>query len=681
MKQTLLTALAILLLGAGDSYAQRTTVPFNEGWELRPALNTGSKVPKSQPVTLPHTWNAEDVLQTKDYLRTTMLYLKHFDLGEKEIDGKRFFLYFEGVNSVATVFVNGRFVGEHLGGYTAFRLEMTDAVKPGKNKVEVFASNAFRTDVAPITGDFNVFGGIHRPVHLLITGKDCISPLDYGSDGVYVIQRNVTDALAELEILTKLSVGGSGKELGLSAEILDNDGNRVASTTSGVPEGATEVRQQLRLENPQLWNGKKNPYLYTVDVCLTAGSDTLDRVRVKTGFRHFTVDPDKGFFLNGKYLDLYGFGKHEDIKGRGSALLPEDHRGDFEMIMESGATSVRLTHYPHAEIAYDLCDSLGLVVWSEIPYVGPGGFLGPGYIPSDRYREHLRTVLTEMIRQKFNHPSVCFWGLSNELNFNYDDPRDFSSELNRIAKSEDPSRLTVYATFMKENNLDEIADLTAYNKYFGWYEGKAEDLGQFLDDVHSAHMYIPVAVSEYGAGGSPEHHETFAVKPVHESHWHPEEYQTDCHEKTWMEMDTRPFVWGKYIWNFADFSSSVKDEGDSFGINDKGLVTHDRSIRKDAFYFYKVNWNDEPVLYLTSRRHTMRDSEVTDVKVYSNLKKVTLFVNGEKIGTASPDGYGRVVWTDVRLSEGENRIEVTARENGQDYADSCLWNLVTDKSN
>ncbi len=665
--------LAALLTGICNLSAQRKYIPMNDGWEIRPALNTGSKVPESQNINLPHTWNAEDVMKTKDYLRTAMLYIKHFDLSEREMAGKRLFLYFEGVNSTATVFTNGRFSGEHLGGYTGFCLEITDFVKAGDNRIEVLASNAFRTDVAPLTGDFNVFGGIHRPVSLLVTDRNCISPLDYGSDGVYVIQRKVSEKKAEIEILTKLSIKGSGLEI--SAEISDNDGNPVGEITSDIPYNASEIRQLMTIDNPILWNGKKNPHLYTVDIRLTNGKDTLDRVSVKTGLRYFSVDPDKGFFLNGEYLDLYGFGKHEDMEGRGSALIEEDYYRDFAMVMESGATSMRFTHYPHAEIAYDLCDSLGLVVWSEIPYVGPGGFLGPGYIPTDGYRDHLRTVLKEMIRQKFNHPCVCFWGLSNELNFNYDDPREFSSELNAIAKSEDPSRLTVYATFIKENVLDEIADLTAYNRYFGWYEGKPEDLGAFLDDVHSSHRYIPVAMSEYGAGGSIRHHEDTPVKPAHESRWHPEEYQALCHEKNWIEMSRRPFVWGKYIWNFADFSSSVKDEGDRFGINDKGLVTRDRSVKKDAFYFYKANWSDEPMVYITSRRHTQRSSPVTDIKVYTNMEKVTLYVDGRNAGTVRPDEYGRAVWHDISLAEGGNRIEVIARKGSKTLSDSCTWYL------
>lgn len=668
--------LAVLLLGCPDSFAQRKSLDFNDGWNLRPTLHTGSRTPPSVPVTLPHTWNAADVLETRDYLRTTMLYFKDFSLDETEIAGKRVFLYFEGVNSVATVFVNRKFSGEHHGGYTAFCVEITDNVVAGDNSVEVMVSNAFRTDVAPVTGDFNVFGGIHRPVHLLITGRDCISPLDYASPGVYVVQKNVSGELADLEVLTKLSLPGGRKNLSVRAEMFDASGKSVGETVSSVPSDATEVRQRLRLPSPVLWEGKANPHLYTVTASLLDGSELLDKVTVKTGLRYFSVTPDRGFFLNGRHLDLYGFGKHEDMEGRGSAMLREDYLRDFSIIEESGATSVRLTHYPHAEIAYDICDSLGLVVWTEIPNVGPGGFLGSGYYPMAEFKEHLRTVLKEMIRQKFNHPSVCFWGLSNELNFNYDDPRDFSSELNCLAHREDPSRLTACATFIKENVLDEAAELTAYNKYFGWYEGQPSDLGQFLEDVHASHRYIPIAVSEYGAGGSPLHHDLPQNRPVHESHWHPEEYQAFCHEQNWKEMSSRTFVWGKYIWNFADFSSSVKDEGDRRGINDKGLVTYDRSVRKDAFWFYKANWNPEPMVYITSRRWTERQSEVTDIKVYTNMDEAWLYVNGVQLGKARSDSYRRAVWEGVRLSPGKNEIRVVGKSGRMSLEDSCIWNVT-----
>ena len=585
-------------------------------------------------------------------------------------DNKRIFLYFHGVNSMATVYVNKNMAGEHKGGYTAFCIEITPYIKCGENILEVLVSNAFRTDIAPVTGDFNIFGGIHRPVELIITDKNCISPLDYASSGVYLKQSNVTDKNADLEIITKLSVTDMAHDLRVRSIVTDAGADTLAILETA-PDNYFECRQTLSIENPTLWDGRKNPYMYNFHISLIQDDRIIDEVIQKTGFRYFNIDKSDGFSLNGEYLDLYGFGKHEDIEGKGSAMSKEDITGDFEIIEESGATAVRMTHYPHSDIAYDICDSLGLIVWTEIPNVGPGGFFGPGYFPTAEYQEHLRTVLKEMIRQKYNHPSVIFWGLFNELNFNYDSPVDFMNELNMIAKQEDPSRKTVFATFIQDTLFDNTADLIAYNKYFGWYQGQAQDYGKFLDYVRSLHDK-PVGISEYGAGGSIKHHDNPSEKPNSGGKWHPEEYQAWCHEQVWEQMSDRKFVWCKFIWNFADFSSSVKDEGDRFGINDKGLVTYDRKVRKDAFFFYKANWNPEPMLHITSKRDSLKSS-VSDIKVYTNLKEAVLYVNSNKISKKSRDELCRIHWSDIPLEKGENYIVVEGKTNGKKYVDSCKW--------
>lgn len=665
--------LIFLLIGImTDSFAERQRIALNDSWEFYPALHVGSQKPLPTAVSLPHTWNNTDVLQHSNYLRTTMWYRRTLRIDEQTADAKRIFLYFHGVNSMATVYVNKNLSGEHKGGYTAFCLEITPYIKGGDNTIEVLVSNAFRTDIAPVTGDFNIFGGIHRPVELIVTDRNCISPLDYASSGVYLKQSNVTDKNADLEIITKLSVTDMAHDLRVRSIVTDAGADTLAILETA-PDNYFECRQTLSIENPTLWDGRKNPYMYNVLVHLIQDNKIIDEVIQKTGFRYFNIDKSEGFFLNGEYLDLYGFGKHEDIEGKGSAMSKEDITGDFEIIEESGATAVRMTHYPHSDIAYDICDSLGLVVWTEIPNVGPGGFLGPGYFPTAEFHEHLRTVLKEMIRQKYNHPSVIFWGLFNELNFNYDCPVAFMNELNTIAKQEDPSRKTAFATFIQDTLFDSTADLIAYNKYFGWYQGQAQDYGKFLDDVQDLHDK-PVGISEYGAGGSIKHHDNPSKKPKSGGKWHPEEYQAWCHEHVWEEMSKRDFVWCKFIWNFADFSSSVKDEGDRFGINDKGLVTYDRKVRKDAFYFYKANWNPEPMLHITAKRDSIK-SPVSDIKVYTNLKEAVLYVNGEKISKKSSDGLCRIHWNGIPLEKGENSIVVEGKANGKKYADSCKWHV------
>ena len=662
--------ISLLIWIMTDSFAGRQRIPLNDNWEFYPALHVGSKKPLPTAVSLPHTWNNADVLHSTDYLRTTMWYKRTLNVDGQTADNKRIFLYFHGVNSMATVYVNKNMAGEHKGGYTAFCIEITPYIKCGENILEVLVSNAFRTDIAPVTGDFNIFGGIHRPVELIITDKNCISPLDYASSGVYLKQSNVTDKNADLEIITKLSVTDMAHDLRVRSIVTDAGADTLAILETA-PDNYFECRQTLSIENPTLWDGRKNPYMYNFHISLIQDDRIIDEVIQKTGFRYFNIDKSDGFSLNGEYLDLYGFGKHEDIEGKGSAMSKEDITGDFEIIEESGATAVRMTHYPHSDIAYDICDSLGLIVWTEIPNVGPGGFFGPGYFPTAEYQEHLRTVLKEMIRQKYNHPSVIFWGLFNELNFNYDSPVDFMNELNMIAKQEDPSRKTVFATFIQDTLFDNTADLIAYNKYFGWYQGQAQDYGKFLDDVRSLHDK-PVGISEYGAGGSIKHHDNPSEKPNSGGKWHPEEYQAWCHEQVWEQMSDRKFVWCKFIWNFADFSSSVKDEGDRFGINDKGLVSYDRKVKKDAFYFYKANWNTAPVLHITSKRDSLKSS-VSDIKVYTNLKEAVLYVNGNKISKKDSDELCRIIWNGIPLEKGENNIVVEGISHGIKYIDSCKW--------
>lgn len=660
----------LLLLSAAVADAERKRVSIDAEWEFFPALHIGSRTPVPETVSLPHTWNSGDVLETNDYLRTTNWYRKTLNISPEELEGRRFFLYFHGVNSVASVYVNKKLAGEHKGGYTAFCVEATEALHEGGNVVEVLVSNAFRTDVAPVTGDFNVFGGIHRPVELIVTSEDCISPLDYASSGVYIRQLSVSDRKADLEVISRLSLASGRSDLKLKTTIYDMDGAPVLENLSDVK--GDEVVQPLSLPRPHLWNAKQDPYLYTFRVQLLRDGKVVDEVEERTGFRYFSVDPDKGFYLNGKYLDLYGFGKHEDLEGKGSAMTETDHRNDFRMILESGATALRLTHYPHYDLIYDLCDSAGLVVWTEIPNVGPGGFYGAGFFPTEDYGEHLQTVLKEMIRQKFNHPSVCFWGIFNELNFNYDNPVQCMKGLDSLAKMEDPSRKTAFATFIQDTAFDGTADLIAYNKYYGWYQGRPQDFAAFLDDVKEMHAGIPVGISEYGAGGSIRHHDVPDRKPKSGGKWHPEEYQAWCHEKAWEQMSVRPSVWCKFIWNFSDFSSSVKDEGDRFGINDKGLVTYDRKFRKDAFYFYKANWNSEPMIHITSKREAIKP-QVVDIKVYTNLGRATLFVNGRKVSAEKADSLNRIIWKDVQLAAGENQVRVVSADGK--VSDTCRWTV------
>lgn len=653
----------------------RTFILLDKGWGYRPVSDTGLKSSMKQ-VTVPHTWNANYIPGTRSYNREMMVYRRDLEI-TPDMKDKRLFLYFEGVNSSATVLVNNKSVGSHKGGYTAFCMEVTDYAKQGTNKLEVWVTNAYNPEILPISGDFNIYGGIHRPCHLLVTEQDCISPLFYASPGVFIHQDKVSEKQAQITVETMLSLRGKKQGLKVRTTIEDTKGNIISQN---IEQNVTieNVKQPFVIEHPVLWNAKQNPHLYKVIVELLDNGKVIDRVEQRTGLRYFSVDADKGFFLNGKYLDLYGFCLHEEVEGKGSALSAEDHERDMELVKESGATSLRLVHYPHSESIYHLSDENGIVLWTEIPMVGPGGYDFCGFINTDGLKEHARQVLKELVYQKYNHPSICFWGIFNEIRTNYDNAEPFARELHELYKEIDPSRLTTLASCDDPKFYQNCSDLMAWNKYIGWYGSRnaPETAGNFFDKAKAASNGKPVAISEYGGGANVEHHFSMKENDVKPSgQFHPEEGQTYIHEGNWSAFAQRPYMWAKYIWVFADFQSAIRNEGGKPGINDKGLVTYDRKIKKDAFYFYKANWSTEPMIYITSRRFTKRPEASVQVKVYSNLRENTLYVNGKKIGKQKSDSLHRVVWQNVTLSKGENRIRVEGKSKAGVIEDTCVWYL------
>ncbi|MBQ8467915.1 MAG: beta-galactosidase [Prevotella sp.] len=579
----------------------------------------------------------------------------------------RLFLYFEGVNSVADVFVNRKTIGRHKGGYTAFCLEITDHVHIGDNTIDVWAGNAFRTDVLPISGDFNVYGGIHRPVHLIVTGKDCISPLFYSSPGVLVHQNKVNQAQAAITVETILSLKSGKQGLRLYAQVADMQGRLVASGEAAA--NSDRVSLPMTITKPIHWHGRQNPYLYNVKVELKDGEYVLDSQTVQTGLRYFSVDSEKGFFLNGQCYPLRGFNRHEDVDGKGSALTAEDHKRDMQLISETGATFIRLSHYPQSRCFYDLADRQGMVLWSEIPLVGPGGYDFTGYVKN--VEENARQVALEMIYQNYNHPSVCFWGLFNELLVDegrfreWDHPVDFIRSLNTLVKEADPSRLTTFATCVSHAHYLGCSDLMAWNKYFR-KPGNYSKVRQFYEEARQTTAGQPLGISEYGDAGSINIHYDPRYDRVRD---HAENYQLLTHEGYWKAIKDMDWLWCKTIWQFSDMQSSIRHEGDRDGVNDKGMVTYDRKTRKDIYYFYKAQWNPEPMVYITDRRFVNRKHEVTDVKVYSNQKDATLYVNGNIIAKQQSDDINRIVFKGVHLSKGKNTIRVKAGK----LSDECIW--------
>lgn len=396
----------------------------------------------------------------------------------------------------------------------------------------------------------------------------------------------------------------------------------------------------------------------------------VDRVTQSLGLRFYRIAPDKGFFLNGKHLPLQGVCRHQDRSEVGNALRPQHHEEDVALMLEMGVNAVRLAHYPQATYFYDLMDKNGIIVWAEIPFVGPGGYNDKGFVDLPAFRVNGKEQLKELIRQHYNHPSICVWGLFNELTELGDNPVEYIKELNVLAHQEDPTRLTTSAS-NQMGDLNFITDAIAWNRYDGWYGGTPADLGKWLDRMHKDHPEICIAISEYGAGASIYHQQDSLVKTVPTSWWHPENWQTYYHIENWKTISSRPYVWGSFVWNMFDFGAAHRTEGDRPGINDKGLVTFDRKVRKDAFYFYKANWNgEEPMLYLTGKRNTARTQRLQTIIAFTNLSGAELFVNGKSYGKATPDSYAILEWKNVELQPGENEIKVVSTNKKLPLSDS-----------
>lgn len=672
LQSSRLVSVVLFMLYGMSMFAQRQDILLNNDWNFRFShqVQKGTEV----RVDLPHTWNAQDALSGKiDYKRGIGNYEKNLFI-RPEWKGKRLFIRFEGVNNIADVFINRRHIGEHRGGYGAFIFEITGKVEYGKeNSILVRVNNGEQLDIMPLVGDFNFYGGIYRDVHLLITDETCISPLDYASPGVRLIQDSVSHRYAKVRAIVDLSNGSSGnQEVELNVRLLD--GQRVVKEgTKNVNLSGNEVMQQeltFEIDQPHLWNGRQDPFLYQAEVTLFRNGQMVDRVTQPLGLRFYRIDPDKGFFLNGKHLPLQGVCRHQDRSEVGNALRPQHHEEDVALMLEMGVNAVRLAHYPQATYFYDLMDKNGIIVWAEIPFVGPGGYNDKGFVDLPAFRANGKEQLKELIRQHYNHPSICVWGVFNELTELGDNPVEYIKELNVLAHQEDPTRPTTSAS-NQMGDLNFITDAIAWNRYDGWYGGTPADLGKWLDRMHKDHPEICIAISEYGAGASIYHQQDSLVKTVPTSWWHPENWQTYYHIENWKTISSRPYVWGSFVWNMFDFGAAHRTEGDRPGINDKGLVTFDRKVRKDAFYFYKANWNrEEPMLYLTGKRNTVRTQRLQTIIAFTNQAGAELFVNGKSYGKAIPDSYAILEWKNVELEPGENEIKVVSTNKKLPLSDS-----------
>ncbi|MDH3252883.1 MAG: glycoside hydrolase family 2 protein, partial [Ignavibacteria bacterium] len=626
-------------------------------------------------VSLPHTWNAADGQDGgNDYYRGVGWYRKQLLLDE-QYRGKSIFLFFEAAATVAHVFVNGRLAGTHKGGFSAFCFDISPLARFGENNViAVKVSNAHDTTIAPLRGDFTIFGGLYRNVRLLVLDQLSISPLDYASSGVYVTQSNVSQESATLEITAVVRNGSPGRrDATLRCTIADAEGNIVTTATStvSVASGSKQLGiNHVVLSNIRLWNGRNDPYLYDVTVEVVSGNFVVDRVDQQVGLRFFRADPDKGFFLNGGPYRLHGANRHQDRENMGWAISFREHEEDYRLLREMGCSAVRLAHYQHAQEFYSLCDQGGMVVWAELALVD---FVNP----SEEFMANCRQQLTELIKQNYNHPSIMFWCLFNEL-IPEADPALYGrvvDELNTLSHRLDPGRLTTSASrSMYDGDLyiNTVTDLIGYNVYKGWYEDMPADFAAYADNLKIRFPRHRISIAEYGAGAGISQHEVPPRKPKTTARWHPEEWQSTFHEVIWNAMGERPFLWGTFVWNMFDFASDGRAEGELPGRNDKGLVTFDRRVKKDAFFWYKANWNPEPMVYITSRRFTQRPAGATEIRVYSNCDSVSVSVNGKSLGTQTSNDH-LFLWNDVVLAVGPNVIQATGLSDGRRINDSCTW--------
>lgn len=680
----------------------RTVLSFNDGWsflKLTQADGLSGLAIESldfddsawKSINLPHTWNAIDGADGwsgvdeggEHYYRGLGGYRKKFTISES-IDGKRVYIEFEGANTVTEVFINGVFAGRHEGGYAAFRFDITELLKrDSENVIAVKVNNAPTDYIAPITnqGDFTKMGGIYRDVKLIILPEVHIDLMDFGSSGVYITPK-IKEGCADIGVLVRLANdGGSSKTVNVTVDILDAQGGTVGSSggKAAVPAGGnSDYNTSIALDNPHLWNGVDDPYLYSAKVTVTdEEGNILDKVIEHFGVREYHIDPESGFFLNGRHYDLHGVNYHQDSFENGWAMTNEQRERDYNMMRELGCTTVRMAHYQHNRYEYDLCDRLGLTVWTEIGLVNRMSTDDEKLTLADRLAGNLRQQLRELIRQNYNHPSIIIWGTSNELFQMSDEIFDLYTELNAIAKSEGGLRLVSFADSQFWGRFMKLpGDVVGYNRYFGWYiDGADNAFGKWLDDYHKKENR-PIALTEYGAGGAISQHKdniVWAQDIDSRGARHPENYQSAAHEDIWRQLEERPYIWGKYIWCMFDFASDGRQEGDTKGQNDKGLATRER-VPKDAFYFYKSVWNPKPMLYLTEKRFTERPSLVPVIKAYSNAESVELFVDGISMGSGSKNGTV-FTWKNVQIKEGcASNIKVAAQlADGSYLEDSAEW--------
>lgn len=700
----------------------RGQMPLNQGWRfiqddtLSEEAALASDGANWSEVSLPHTWNAHDAANTNatsSYKRGRGWYRLEFvpDLATPDQ-----WLQFDGASLVAEVWLNGKKLGTHSGAFTAFRFDVSGRLKAGKNVVLVKTDNGKPgrdtdpTWLAPVSGDFNLSGGLYRQASLISTADAVHFAMgDMGSTGIYASTSAVVGTTATLDVKAKLeSRSDRDGSYTVQAVLLDAGGRRVAVSRKAVSLKSGEsadIAQQVLLKNAQLWQGIDHPYLYTLAVELeTRDGRTIDRVEQPVGIRTMRFDADRGFFLNGKPFTMRGVDMHQDAQEKGWAISSADMRQSLEMIKDMGANAVRMAHYPYSEEAYRIADQLGLLVFAENGFVGGVTPSCSTASASDHFKNTLRQQTQEMVRQNFNHASIAMWSIGNEVTQNQarcpkgtetDNMTSLLRELQTLTRQEDQTRVTTLADYGEHPYsgskiaVGGITDTWGVNRYFQWYYGVAGEFGQNLDDLHAKYPAQPIGVTEYGAGSalSDQTDNPLAGPPGTFNVgvprlFQPEGYANYVHEQTYKQIVARPYLWGSFIWCMFDFGSDLRNEGDMFGVNTKGLVSYDRLTRKDAYFFYKANWSKAPVTYITGRRYNQRAYGLADVTVYSNAESVRLVANGRDVASLDQAQCDQrtCVFKAVPLQAGANNLVAIGSHGGRPVVDSVNWMLDKDNA-
>jgi len=587
------------------------------------------------PVTLPHTWNALDGQDGgSDYYRGTGIYKIALP---NPTPGKRQYIEFQAANHIATVYCNGNKLGEHRGGFSTFRFDLTDTMQDSGNELTVEVYNGV-CDVYPQRADFTFFGGIYRATRFIEVEQAHFDLLKDGTNAVFVTPRNTGNTRFDLFPV-------HAEDCTIRVEIFDAEGNSVVSDTTVAIEHSF---LRLDVEDPHLWQGVDDPYCYTATATLLRGVEELDRVDVTFGYRSFHVCPNTGFWLNGRNMPLHGVCRHQDRKDKGWAISRADHEEDAKIIQSIGANTIRLAHYQHDQYFYDLCDKLGFVLWAEIPMISK-------FLEGKAAYDNTISQMTELIAQSYNHPAICFWGLCNEITiggYSEEQLRNMH-DLNALCKRLDPSRLTTIAQLGSvpvDSDHVYVSDVQSYNYYLGWYSGTVEQNGERMDAWHAANPDKCYGISEYGADNYICWH---SATPF--NHDYTEEYAVLYHHEMLKTFATRPYLWATHVWNMFDFAVDSRNEGGFKGLNAKGLVTFDRKTYKDSFYLYQAYWTTDPMVHICGRRFTDRAPGERDVTVLTNENEVTLVVNGQLVGTQATVDH-KVVFENVPFLSGENTL-------------------------